>query len=124
MAYFNTIKINGVEIIRPNDFTPERTDLYAGEIKTLTGSKKADLVGWQYADMTMQWDALPEEHLHVLLSMSGVCKFEFEDADGLQHTENIRRISEVTTATRVNGPDGAPLWKNVNVAISFMDAHK
>ena len=124
MAYFNMIKINGVDIIRPNDFTPERTDIYAGEITTLTGSKRADLIGWQYADMTMQWDALPEEQLQVLLGMTGVCTIEFEDADGLQHKENIRRISAVTSATRFNGPDDTPLWKNVNVAIGFMDAHK
>lgn len=123
MAYFNMIKINGADIIRPNDFTPERTDLYAAEIVTMTGKKIADLIGWKYGDMTLQWDALPEAQLQTLLNMSGNCTIQFTDPDGQQHTENIIRTSAVTSATRFLGPEGTPLWKNVNVAISFLDAH-
>lgn len=123
MSYFTNIKINGADIIRPNDFTPERTDIYAGEITTMTGKKIADRIGWSYGDMTMQWDTLPEQMLYILLNMSGTCTLQFLDADGVEHTENIVRTSAVHTATRDTSPEGNPLWKNVNVAIRFLDAH-
>lgn len=123
MAYFNMIKINGADVIRPNDFTPERTDLYAAEITTMSGKKIADLIGWKYGDMTLQWDALPEAQLQTLLSMSGTNTLQFLDADGVEHTENIIRVSEIASATRFDGPEGSPLWKNVTIAISFLDAH-
>lgn len=122
MAYFNHIKINGNDIYRPNDFTPERTDVYAAEFETMTGKIRADLIGWKYADMTMQWDSLPEDQLHVLMNMIGNCTIEFNDSEGKQ-IENIARKSAVEVATRHIGPDGKPLWKNVSVAIRFLDAH-
>lgn len=124
MAYFNTIKINGADIIRPNNFTPERSDIYAAEITLMAGGTNADLIGWKYADMTMQWDALPEAQLQTLLHMSGSSVLKFKDADGVEHTENIIRTSAVTTATRFIGPEGVPLWSNVNVAVKFLDSHR
>lgn len=123
MAYFNKITINGAEIIRPNNFTPERIDIYAGELTLLSGNEQADIVGWKYADMTMQWDALPEAQLQILLAMFGACELTFTDADGTEQTETITRTSAVTSATRFIGPEGTPLWSNVNVSIKFMTAH-
>lgn len=123
MAYFTKIKINGAEIIRPNDFTPERTDLYAAEITTMTGRKIADLIGWKYGDMTLQWDAIPESQLNYLLGLKGECTLVFEDPDGTEHTEAIMRTGIVTTATRFTGPEGTPLWSNVSMSISFLDSH-
>jgi len=123
MAYFNTIMINGEDIIRPNGFSPKREDLYAGEITTCNGSITADLVGWKYADTTMQWDALPEDQLQTLLAMKGEATLTFDDADGNTRSEKIIRTSAVTTATRHIGPEGTPLWIDVNVEVRFINAH-
>lgn len=123
MAYFNTIAINGEDIIRPNGFSPQREDLYAGEIVTCIGNIEADLVGWKYADMTMQWDALPEDQLQTLLAMKGECTLEFDDADGESRFEKIVRTGAVSTATRHVRPDGTPLWTDVNVEVRFINAH-
>lgn len=120
---FHKIKINGVEIYRPNDFSPSREDVYEAEIITMTGKRLADIVGWKYADMTLQWDAIPESQLNYLLGLRGACTLVFEDADGAEHTEAIIRTGIVTTATRYIGPEGTPLWSNVNMTISFLDSH-
>lgn len=122
MAYFNNIKINGTNIYRPNGFTPQRQDVYAAEITTCTGKTIADLIGWKFANMTMQWDALPQDQLEVLLAMSGECTLEFTDADGVARTEAVVRTSAVTTATRFTR-NGVPVWSNVQLEVMFLNAH-
>lgn len=120
---YSTIKINGTDILRPSDFSPQREDLYAAEITTCTGKTIADRIGWKYSDMTMEWDMLPQKQLEVLLSMQGECEVTFTDADGISHTERIVRSSAVSTVTRSTGADGHPVWSDVKVEVRFLDAH-
>ena len=120
---YSTIKINGTDILRPEDFSPQREDLYAAEITTCTGKTIADLIGWKYSDMTLEWDMLPQKQLEVLLSMQGECTITFTDADSISHTERIVRSSAVSTATRFTGADGHPVWSDVKVEVRFLDAH-
>jgi hypothetical protein len=120
---YSTIQINGKEILRPNDFSPQREDIYAAEITTCTGATIADRIGWKYSDMTLSWDTLPQAQLEVLLSMSGESTIAFTDADGTSHTEKIVRTSAVSTATRSTQADGKPVWSDVKVEVRFLDAY-
>lgn len=120
---YSTIQINGKEILRPNDFSPQREDIYAAEITTCTGATIADRIGWKYSDMTLSWDTLPQSQLEVLLSMSGESTITFTDADGTSHTEKIVRTSAVSTATRSTSAGGNPVWSDVKVEVRFLDAY-
>ena len=71
IGVFNTITIDNKTIYRGNDFTLSREFIRAGEIETCTGKRCADLVGWRYQDLTVQWDTLPDAQLKNLLSLSG-----------------------------------------------------
>ena len=120
---YSLIKINDTDILRPNDFSPQREDIYAAEITTCTGKTIADPIGWRYADMTLEWDMLPQESLDLLLSMTGECSITFTDADGTVHTESIVRASAVMTSTRTVTAGGSPVWKDVRVEVKFINAH-
>ena len=105
IGVYNTIQLNGVELFRPNDFSPKREDIYGAEITTCSGKVIADRVGWRYADMTLQWDTLPQAQLDVLLAVTGQATLVFTDADGVTHrgfritaTENTayKRTATVT----------------------------
>ena len=120
---YSLIKINDTDILRPNDFSPQREDIYAAEITTCTGKTIADRIGWRYADMTLEWDMLPQESLNLLLSMTGASSITFTDADGTVHTERIVRASAVMTSTRTVTAGGSPVWKDVRVEVKFINAH-
>lgn len=120
---YSTMKLNGKEILRPNDFSPKREDIYAAEITTCTGKTVADLIGWRYSDMTLSWDMLPQDQLEALIEMRGTGELEFTDADGETHLEEIIRISAVTTSTRAKDVEGNPIWKDVQVEVRFINAH-
>lgn len=120
---YSMIKINDTDILRPNDFSLHREDIYAAEITTCTGKTIADRIGWRYADMTLEWDMLPQESLDLLLSMTGQCSITFTDADGQIHTESIVRASAVMTSTRTITASGKPVWKDVRVEVRFINAH-
>ena len=122
IGILNTIKINDTDIIRPNDFSPAREDIYAAEITTCSGKTIADLVGWKYSDMEMKWDVLPQGQLDVLLAMSGECPLVFTDADG-EHTETIIPTSRVYVASRFTYSDGTSVWHDVSLGVSFINAH-
>ena len=109
---YSTIQINGKEILRPNDFSPQREDIYAAEITTCTGATIADRIGWRYSDMTLEWDMLPQAQLEILLSMSGESSITFMGADGISHTESIVRTSAISTASRATSSDGNPVWSD------------
>ena len=119
----NTIKINGTDIFRPTDFSPARENIYAAEITTCTGKTIADLIGWKYSDMTMQWDTLPQDQLDELLAMSGECTLIFDDADGTEHTETIIPTTQVWVSTRTTKLDGSVVWKDISVGVRFINAH-
>lgn len=123
IGVFNTIRINNTEILMPNDFTVTRSPIYEGEYTSCTGKTFADLVGWKYADMTLEWDYLPDSMLQSVIALSGENTITFEDADGT-HTETFIPTSSVTIRGRQTLDDGGVLWHDVRLAISFIGAHQ
>ncbi len=120
---FNTIQIGNNTLYRPNGFSPKREYIYAGEITTCTGKTIADLVGWKYADMQLQWDAIPQAQLDVLLAMNGhETTLTFTDATGQQVTENIIPLTHSMTATR-SIKNGVPVWSDIQTEVRFTNAH-
>lgn len=122
MSVFNYIEINGTKIIRPNDFTLKREDVYAGEYTTCTGKVIADRIGWRYAESEMKWGTLPQEQLEVLLAMSSACTLTFTDADG-EHTETVVPTTRVLVSTRSRDTAGRPLWSGVTLGVKFINVH-
>lgn len=124
MSIFTYIQINGTNIIRPNDFAPQKEQVYAGEITTHSGKTIADLIGWRWSDLEMKWDILPQSQMRFLAGLSGENTITFTDAVGESHTEKFRLISHVSTNTRVTRPDGSQIWKDVTLSISFIETHR
>ena len=121
---FNTITIDGDTIYRGNDFTLTREYLYAGEIETCTGKRCADLVGWRYADMTIEWDALPESQLEDILGLSGSeVTMTFKGEDGTSMQETVVPTAITSTATRSRDSQGNPIWKGISLGVRFVNAH-
>lgn len=118
----NTITINNVEIFRPNDFTPEREDLYAGEYTTCTGKTVADRIGWKFSDITLEWDMLTDDMMSAITSLPGSFDITFTDSDG-SHTETVIKTGFANTATRFTNDFGNVIWKDVKLGISFISAH-
>lgn len=122
IGVFNTIIIDGTEILRPNDFELQREDVFAGEYTTMTGKTIADRIGWKYSDMTLKWDILTDEMLQVLTELAGEVTIEFEDNDG-RHSEQILRKGFANMPTRTTGPEGTPLWTGIEMDIAFLNTH-
>lgn len=116
------IKINDTPIWRPPNFAPSHEDIYKGDYETCTGKVIADRVGWKYADMSLQWDALPQNMVDVLVNMSGECTLEFDDLSGEITQEQIVRTSAVGLRHR-HTQGGVTIWKNVSVNIKFIESH-
>lgn len=124
ITIFNTITIAGNTIYRGNDFTLTREYLYAGEIETCTGKRCADLVGWRYADMTIDWDVLPESQLADILSLSGSeVTMTFQGEDGTSMQETVIPTVITSTATRHKDGQGHSIWKGISLGIRFTGAH-
>lgn len=124
MSYLNTITIGGYIFFKPNDFTPERETILAGEYQTMTGQIRGDLIGWKFKDMTLEWDTLPEVMVNNLrtLQAAGSAIFEFMDSEGAQSEAVIISLN-TQTASRYTGHDGRPLWRNVAAELRFINAH-
>ena len=116
------ITINGNQILRPPAFAPQIEDIYAGEYTTCTGKTVGDVVGWKYSDATLTWDALPQSSVDVLVAMSGENTQSFVNPSGMITTETVIRDSVVQLQNR-NTIRGEVWWKNVSVAIRFINAH-
>ena len=124
IGIFNTITIDDNEIYRGNDFSLTREFIYAGEIETCTGKRCADLVGWRYADLTVNWDMLPEAQLGYILDLSGQeVEMTFDAEDGSSVTEAVIPTAITSTATRTTDRAGNPLWKNIGLSLRFINAH-
>lgn len=124
LGIYNSITINGNTIYQGNDFTLSREYLYAGEIETCIGKRCADLVGWRYEDVTIEWDALPDSQLQDILSLTGAeVNFTFGDAEGNTVTEAVIPVVIATTATRFTDPQGNSIWKDVGLKLQFINAH-
>ncbi len=122
MTVFHTFKIDSTDIIYPNDFTPERAPMYAGEYTSCTGKLFADLVGWKYADMTLEWGMLPTSQVRFLIGLSGEHSITFTDIDGVAHTEAFVPTSQVAIRNRQTKPDGTQVWHDISLSISFTGA--
>ena len=123
IGVFETITINGVTFLRPNNFNLRREDVLAGEYTTCTGKLIADRIGWKYSDMTLAWDTLPQAMLDVLTGLTGAVEMKFTDSDGL-HTETIIRGAFTNTPTRLTAYDGSVLWRDVAVEVRFINVHR
>lgn len=125
IGIFNTISIDSEIIYQGNDFTLQREYIYAGEYETCTGKRVADLVGWRYADLTIQWDTLPEEMLGYVMGLTGeAVDFTFTDELGQSITESVIPTVISSQATRLTNPyDRSAIWKNVSLQLRFINAH-
>ena len=125
MSYtlFNTIIIDGTEVFRPNDFTLQRENVYAAEIETCTGKRIADLVGWRYADMTLEFDNLPQGKLSALLDIQGEVSMTFGNEVETTVTETVIIKTSSATVTRLTDPEGNVAWKGVQLDVQFINAH-
>lgn len=118
---FNTIKIGNADIFRPSEFNPVKEDVYAAEYTTMTGKTIADLVGWKFADMTLEWDTLPADQL-AAIDLHGVTTMTFDTPEGTV-TEDVRIMSKANKATRFEIVAGVAVWKDVQLEVSFINAH-
>ena len=123
MPYFNTITIDGETYYRPNEFTPAREYVFASEITTCTGKTIADLVGWKYADISLEWDSLPQSQLENLLALNGTeVTMTFKDVDGTTASESVIPLTHSMTATRfLNG--NYEVWRDVKTDLRFINVH-
>lgn len=125
IGIFNTISIDSEIIYQGNDFTLQREYIYAGEYETCTGKRVADLVGWRYADLTIQWDTLPEEMLGYVMGLTGeAVDFTFTNELGQSITESVIPTVISSQATRLTNPyDSSAIWRNVSLQLRFINAH-
>lgn len=122
---FNTISVDYHTIYRGNNFTLQREYIYAGEYETCTGRRIADRVGWRYADITIQWDALPQTQFAYILGMTGErTRFRFDDELGNQVDEYVIPQMITSQATRFTNPyDNSVVWRDVQLQLRFVDSH-
>ena len=106
---------------KPVNFMPEREDVYASEITTCTGKLIADRIGWKFADIKLEWGALTQAQINILVNMSGIHTLTFDDADGT-HTENVIRKNAVSLRNR-NTINGVTYWRDVSLELVFTDVH-
>lgn len=105
----------------PNDFTMKKEKILAGEYTTLTGQVLGDVVGWRYADFTLEWDTLIENDLQKLLSACDDASFSltFVDPQGTK-TISLTALSRATVKTRFI-EYGVPKWKNIKIPVRCND---
>ena len=109
-------------INRPTELNLKMDDVYAGEYTTCTGRTIADRIGWKFSDLTIEWDALPQDQMTVLAQMPQTASMTFKGPDGVTYTEDIIRTSFVGFEHRwTHG--GVVLWKSVKLEVSFLNVH-
>lgn len=124
MSIFNTISIDDNIIWRGNSMTLKREYIYAGEYETCTGKRCGDLVGWRYADISIEWDNLPQSQLVELLALEGrEVEFTFADESNTSVTEKVIPRVISSTASRYTDPQGDAAWLNMSLELSFTEAH-
>lgn len=118
------ITINGKSVPYPNDFTPKKVPNKVAQMQTLSGKDIADVNGWKYEPMTLQWDTLLDQDLRDLLDAISEDTFmmTFSDIDGV-HTVEVALESRFNTKTPIK-KDGVIVWKNVTVDVSFPDCYR
>lgn len=121
LSQYDYITIDGTQINRPREFKPKRVDVYAGEYTTCTGKVIADRIGWKYDDLTLSWEALSEDKVLALASMTGQATFAFDDVDGAK-SETVIRTSAVQMRHR-DTIGGVTYWRDVSVEVTFINVH-
>lgn len=124
IGIFNTITIDDNEIFRGNNFTLERNWIYAAEIETCTGKRCADVIGWRYNDLTINWDNLPQDQLQVLLDLDGSeVEMTFSNEENQSVTETVIPLVMTSQVTRLTDPNGDIAWTGIGLQIRFINAH-
>lgn len=124
IGIFNTITIDENEIFRGNNFTLERNWIYAAEIETCTGKRCADVIGWRYNDLTINWDNLPQDQLQVLLNLDGSeVDMTFSNEENQSVTETVIPLVMTSQVTRLTDPNGDIAWTGIGLQIRFINAH-
>lgn len=123
IGIYNTIQLNGVELFPSQRLFPKAGGHLRGGDHHVQREGHRRPGGVRYADMTLNWDTLPQAQLDVLLAVTGQATLVFTDADGVPHTEQVIPTSRVWVATRFTGLDGNPCWKDVSMGVRFVNAH-
>lgn len=124
LGVFNTINIGGKEIYRGNEFALQRDYIYAGEITTCTGKFCADVVAWKYADLTIQWDNLPQDQLQAILDLDGQSvNMTFSNEKNETVTEAVIPTTISAKVTRLTDPQGNIAWQGIGLQLKFINAH-
>lgn len=121
---FDYILINDSQVSRPPKFAPQKVDVYKGDYTTCTGKLIADRIGWKYEEMTLEWPALPQSMVDVLVAMDagGVSTIVFDTLGGFIVQEDIVRVSAVGLR-HCYTLRGTTYWKDVKVKIRFINTH-
>lgn len=119
------MKLNGMRIPYPNNFEMKPKINKVALITTLSGDEYADVNGWKYQPITMQWDTLFDEDLNNLLAIANSDTFmmTFIDLDGQEHTETAVFESRVSVKTPLKR-NGKIVWSGISVEVSFPKCHR
>lgn len=124
IGVFNTVTIDGTEIYRGNGFTLQREWIYAGEIVTCTGKVCADVVGWRYKELSLEWDNLPQDQLQAILALDGSeVNVTFSNEKNETVTEAVIPTVSTATVTRLTDPNGDVAWSGIKLDLRFINAH-
>lgn len=124
IGMFNTITIDGDEIFRGNSFTLQREYIYGAEITTCTGKVCADLIGWHYADLTLEWGNLPQVQLQKILALTGeAVEVTFSNEENETVTEEVIPSIIAASAQRFTDPYGDAAWTGIKLQLRFINAH-
>lgn len=124
IGVFNTVTIDGNQIYRGNKFTLQREWIYAGEIVTCTGKVCADVVGWRYSNLSLEWDNLPQDQLQAILALDGSeVNVTFSNEENQTVTEAVIPTVSTATVTRLTDPNGDVAWSGVKLELRFINAH-
>lgn len=124
IGVFNTITIGENEIFRGNDFTLSREWIYAAEIVTCTGKLCADVIGWRYSNLSLEWDNLPQDQLQTILALDGT-EVDMTFSNELNESVTEKVIPTISTAqvTRLTDPSGNVAWAGIKLELRFINAH-
>ena len=124
IGVFNTITIDGATIYSGNDFTLSREWIYAAEIETCTGKRCADVVGWRYSDLSLEWGNLPQSQLQSILALSGeAVDMTFSNEKNETVTEAVIPTVSTATLSRFTDPQGNTAWTGIKLNLRFVNAH-
>ena len=124
IGVFNTITIDGDELFRSNGFTLAREWIYAAEIVTCTGKLCADVIGWRYSNLSLEWDNLPQGQLEKILALDGTeVNMTFTNELNQSVTEKVIPTVSTAQVTRLTDPSGDVAWQGVKLELRFINAH-